>query len=216
MQFVGQKYIRKTRLTQTTRNSSPNDSRNAGTGAFDDEKYKAFVNDAATFESVAKGTWSPALEDPSFRSGFRRYGAAKLYLVMMIHELQRRMDRDPVLNKISILGVDPGTMSTGLQRLASWPIRVLLFKIIYPILAFLMPSSSPMRTTKLSASHTLQAALDNNSALGEYPKGLYFNGTEPWETSEEARDIVKRDLVWKETVRYAHLKQNETVLSDWQ
>ena len=45
------------------------------------------------------------------------------------------MDKDPILKNVSILGVDPGTMSTGLQRKAPWFIRILLFQIIYPIVA---------------------------------------------------------------------------------
>lgn len=59
-----------------------------------DEKYKTLIYDQARFEAIAKGIWSSAGEDPSWRSGFRRYGAAKLFLIMMMHELQRRVDRD--------------------------------------------------------------------------------------------------------------------------
>ncbi|KUI54256.1 Short-chain dehydrogenase TIC 32, chloroplastic [Cytospora mali] len=193
----------------------PYDKRNAAGEAFIDEKYKTFVHDDASFEAIAKGTWSSAEEDPSWRSGFRRYGAAKLFLIMMVHELQRRMDRDPVLGNICILGVDPGTMITNLQRQAPWFIRVLLFKVIFPIIAILMPNG-PVRATHKSASHILQAAFDSSSVLGQFPKDKYFDGTKPLETSTESRDAQKRDLVWNSTVRYVHLKEGETILSDWQ
>ena len=76
-----------------------------------EDRYKQYVPDKATIDAIAKGDWSRATEDPSFRSGFRRYGAAKLFLVMMIYSLQARLNRDPALHKICVLAVDPGTMS---------------------------------------------------------------------------------------------------------
>ncbi|KAI3317206.1 putative short-chain dehydrogenase [Xylariaceae sp. AK1471] len=191
-----------------------NDPRNARTKAFDDPKYKTFVSDAASFEAIAKGTWSPATEDATFRGGFRRYGAAKLFLIMMQHELQARLDADPALNRICILGVDPGTMISGLQRLAPWFIRVLLFKIIYPLVVYINPNG-PVRTPSRSAGDVLEAAFGVGEG-GELPKDKYFDGTTPLETSEESRDAAKRELVWKETVKLTGLKEGETALSNWQ
>lgn len=193
---------------------SPYDKRNDATHAFDEERYKHVVHDPASFEAIAKGTWSSAQEDPTWRSGFRRYGASKLFSVMMIHELQRRLDRDPALNKICILGVDPGTMTTGLQRHASWFVRVLIFQIIFPIVAYLMPNGL-VRSTQKSASQILHASFSSKPPLGEFPKGLYYFDTELFETSQESKDAQKRELVWKESIRYAHLHPGDTVLSDW-
>ncbi|KAF3397419.1 WW domain-containing oxidoreductase [Talaromyces pinophilus] len=193
----------------------PNDRRNDRSKAFIDDKYNPIIRDKDNFEAIAKGTWSSAIEDTSWgRSGFRRYGAAKLCLTMMMHELQHRMNGDPQLKNVCILGVDPGTMSTGLQRHASWFIRVLMFRIVLPLMLLLM-SNPPFRSTQKSASHILQAAFDSNEVLGEYPKDLYLNGDELWETSEESRDGQKRELVWKETVRYTQLKEGETILAAW-
>ncbi|KAI1457497.1 putative short-chain dehydrogenase [Annulohypoxylon moriforme] len=192
----------------------PNDPRNVQAQAFDDPKYKTFISDAASYEAIAKGTFSPATEDASFRGGFRRYGAAKLFLIMMQHELQQRLNADPTLSKICVLGVDPGTMISGLQRLASWPIRVLMFKIIYPIILYLNPNG-PVRSTSRSAADVLEATFGVGEE-GELSKDKYFNGREPFETSEESRDAAKRELVWEETVELAGLKGDETVLVNWQ
>ncbi|KAI1804241.1 hypothetical protein F4811DRAFT_571426 [Daldinia bambusicola] len=65
----------------------PDGERNAKTHAFEEEKYKASMDDEARFDTIAKGTWSSAQEDPSL-GGFRRYGASKLFIIIMIHELQ--------------------------------------------------------------------------------------------------------------------------------
>ncbi|KAI1850160.1 hypothetical protein JX266_004539 [Neoarthrinium moseri] len=196
---------------------SPYDKRNVSTKAFIDDKYKTIIHHETSVKEIAQGNWSwgSAQEDQSFQGGTRRYGAAKLFLIMFQHELQRRLDRDPALTKICILGVDPGTMLTGLPRHAPWFIRVLIFQIIFPIIAALMPNG-PVRSTQLSASHVLGAAFDSTPDLGEYPRDRYLNGAESLETSAESRDVQKAEVVWKESVRLSQLKKDETVLVDWQ
>ncbi|KAI0868546.1 putative short-chain dehydrogenase [Hypoxylon argillaceum] len=193
----------------------PDDPRNVRGGAFNDPKYKTFISDATSFEAIAKGEWSPATEDATFRGGFRRYGAAKLFLIMMQHELQARLDADPALSRVCVLGLDPGTMISGLQRLAPWFIRVLLFKVIYPLVLYLNPDNGPVRPISRSASDTLELAFGAGEG-GELPKDKYFDGRIPLETGAESRDAAKRELVWAETVKLAGLKEGETVLSKWQ
>ncbi|KAF2730930.1 putative short-chain dehydrogenase [Polyplosphaeria fusca] len=192
----------------------PYDPRNTATGAFNDKKYKLFIDDETSLGKIASGTWSSAKEDPSWRSGFRRYGAAKLFLVMMVHELQQRMTHEPVLKNISVLGVDPGTMSTGMQRQASWFIRVFIFRLLYPLLAWIRPPG-PARSTGQSASDVLQAAFDSNETLGEFPRDVYLDGTRLFEPSAESKDVKKRALVWKQTVEMAGLKPNDTILKSY-
>ncbi|KAI0547062.1 putative short-chain dehydrogenase [Xylaria curta] len=193
----------------------PEDPRNVRGGAFNDPKYKTFVTDAASFHAIAKGEWSPASEDASFRGGFRRYGASKLFLIMMQHELQRRLDADPALSKICVLGLDPGTMISGLQKLAPWFIRVLLFKVIYPFVLYMNPDNGSVRPTSRSASDVLELAFRVEDGVG-LPKDMYFDGRTPLETSKESRDSAKRELVWVETVKLAGLKEGETILRKWE
>ena len=208
-----------TRLTRLLlcSNCSTADPRNASHGAFKDEKYKQLMgDDEAGFEAVARGTWSSAKEDASFRGGFRRYGAAKLCAVMMMNELQRRLDQDNALRNISILGVDPSTMITGHQRPAPWVIRVLIFGYIMPIVGYLFPNGS-VRTPQRSGSDVLEAAFGSGLGGGDgQPKALYFDGRKPLDTSAEAKDAKKCELVWKQTVRCTQLKEGETVLENWQ
>ncbi|TVY39477.1 Protochlorophyllide reductase A-like protein [Lachnellula subtilissima] len=185
----------------------PHDKRNDQSKAFVDEKYKTVFDDQAGVEAIAKGHWSSAQEDPSWRSGFRRYGASKLFLIMMMHELQHRMDQDPILKKC---------LHTGRR---SWHYEywsnTTCFMVILPLVTFFMPDG-PIHTTQKSASHILQAAFDSNQVLGQSPKDVYLNGVDSSETSDESRDVRKRDLVWKESVRYTGLKKGETVLQKWE
>ncbi|TAQ84953.1 hypothetical protein B7494_g6727 [Chlorociboria aeruginascens] len=187
--------------------------------AFKDEKFKTILHDST--DPIAKGTWSKFEEDSSWMSGMRRYGAAKLCAIMMIGELQRRLLIDPTLSHISIVGIDPGTVPTNLARHSPFFIRVLLFKVIFPIVAAFQAWRNPgrnngVRTADVSAGDVLAAALDNNPVLGERPQGLYLDGSERAEISAEAKDERKRAMVWKDSVRYTQLKEGETILANWE
>ncbi|KAH8890468.1 putative short-chain dehydrogenase [Thozetella sp. PMI_491] len=185
-------------------------------GRYPHEKWRTLIKDST--EPIARGTWSTTEEDPSFDGGFRRYGASKLCQVMMVGELQRRLDTDPALKNICILGIDPGSVQSDLVRRGPWIIRVFMFQIIMPllvpILVWLNPNGS-MRTTAMGARDIVSAALDCGPPMGERPKALYMYGTRLENPSDESKDLQKRELLWRETVGYAQLKDGETVLQNW-
>ncbi|KAK2603184.1 hypothetical protein N8I77_009662 [Diaporthe amygdali] len=191
------------------------DKRNDAGGQYQGEKWQTIFHDSA--ESIAKGTWSTTKEDPSFRGGYRRYGAAKLCQIMMVPELQRRIDMDPVLKNISVLAVDPGSTPTHLVRRGNWSIRG-LWTYIMPwlvvILTWLWPNGSN-RTTRKSSGDLIAAAFDSNPTLGEQPKGLYLDGQERREMAAEAQDPRKRHILWRDTVNYTGLKEEDTILATW-
>lgn len=134
---------------------------------------------------------------------------------MMIHELQQRLNEDTKLKNVCILGVDPGTMISGLQRHAPWFIRVVLFQVIYPLILYFKPNDGPVRPLWRSAADVLEAAVGAVGGAEGKAKGLYFDGREPFHTSAESRDAEKRHLVWTETVRYAGLEKGDTTLGHW-
>jgi hypothetical protein len=133
-----------------------------------------FVSDAAKFEAAAKGTWSA---DTTSQGGFRRYAVSKLFLIMIQHELQERLNVDAVFNKVSVLGCDPSTIISGIVRLAPWLIRVFAFKMIYPVLLRVIPKR-PVRPTSAAADDVLEAAFGRAEEEG-LPKDRYFNGRKP-------------------------------------
>lgn len=141
------------------------------------------------------------------------------------YELQRRLDRDPALSNISIVGLDPGAMPSGIMRRASFVQGVIINKIAGTLLAPLMTWWSPngiLRTPAKSAHDALVAVFgDEESAAqgkGEKKpfKALYFDGSEVATPSEEARDPEKAAMLWSKSLEYAAVEQGETCLSDWQ
>ncbi|KAI1807090.1 NAD(P)-binding protein [Daldinia bambusicola] len=198
---------------------NPRDRHNVMIGSFRDEKYKTMVD--VDLEPLAKGTWSPNKDsEPTWEAGYRRYGASKMCGVAMIHELQKRLDQDPSLSKISVLAIDPAAMATGIVRHTSWLVRVLVFRIFAGMMAPLLVRIHPngtWRTPKKSARDVLAAALDNGPPpLSERPKGLYLNGSGLGDYSSEAKDPTKGQVIWKGSVRFSQLRGNETILQSWQ
>jgi hypothetical protein len=123
---------------------------------------------------------------------------------------------DPALSNISVLGVDPGAMSSDLLRNNTWMTSSMIkygLVVLAPISEYFQPNGS-YRTTSKSAADVLRACFDTET-LGEHPQALYLNGTEEKETSAESRDPAKRKMLWTDSVRYVDLKEGETVLSGW-
>ncbi|KAK2604314.1 hypothetical protein N8I77_007256 [Diaporthe amygdali] len=175
------------------------------------EGWTEFMRDGSG--PVARGTWSTSKENPTYSGGFRRYGAAKFCQVMMIPELQRRLDTDPALSRICVLGVDPGSMTGNLTRRGPWFIQI-MFQFIMPWLAPLMAWLQPngaLRTLKLGAADIIAGAFKGAPP----PKGMYFYGPRVEEMAAEARDVRKRERLWVETVGYTGLKEGETILTNW-
>ncbi|KAJ7476892.1 putative short-chain dehydrogenase [Mycena galericulata] len=181
---------------------------------FPDEKWKTMLHDSSG--PIARGTWSNNKDDPSWASGFRRYGASKLCQLLMIGELQRRLDTDFNLKSISVLGVDPGSIPTAVARRRPWLVRVLISQLVIPSLLWLRPNNGSVRTVERSAGDLVAAALDADPlALRERPKGLYLNGSALGEMSAETRDPVKGKMLWQESIEYAWLMEGDTYLANW-
>ncbi|KAH7380561.1 putative short-chain dehydrogenase [Phaeosphaeria sp. MPI-PUGE-AT-0046c] len=199
----------------------PQDRSNSINKAFEEEPWQRILADASkdSVESIAKGTWAASPDDPAQDPrelyGIRRYGGAKLFLIMMISELQCRLDSDANLNMISILGVDPGIMPTNITvGTLNWVVRI-MFSLLARVFNLVLPNGL-IRMPHKSAGDVLAAAFGTSSPIGMHPKSLYLSGDVPKEMSDEAKNAEKRTSVWRASVQYSKLRQGETCLIDWQ
>lgn len=102
-------------------------------------------------------------------------------------------------------------MPGNLTRRGPWYIRLLMFKLILPVLAPIMAWLQPngaFRTLNLGAADVIAGALRG-------PKGGYFYGSRVGKMTAEADDVKKRERLWVETVGYTGLKEGETSLKNW-
>ncbi|XDG09728.1 hypothetical protein ABKA04_009343 [Annulohypoxylon sp. FPYF3050] len=168
-----------------------------GTFKHPDDKWRPFIA-GENIDHLAFGTWSSRAEGPDPRGGMRRYGAAKFCLVTMVSELQRRLNSDPVLNQVTMVGVDPGMMPSadGVARRLNW---------------FLYPQyDAKIRTSARSARDIMRGVMDVS-----LPKAAYIDGTTLTETGLEAQDVKKWEMIWHDSVRYTQLKEDETAPKEW-
>ncbi|KAI0602260.1 NAD(P)-binding protein [Biscogniauxia sp. FL1348] len=181
------------------------------------EKYNQIFKEPMDTESLARGKWSRADENPGDRhTGFRRYGAAKLCEVMMMRELSRRIVRDPKLSSIAVLGVDPGGMPSGIGVRGGFVMQ-LVFYLVMPWLSPLMSvinPNGPVRTTWKSGGDVVRAAFDTET-LGEHPNGIYMDGSQVGDVGPEAKDEIKCRKLWEDSLGFAQVREGDTVLADW-
>lgn len=116
--------------------------------------------------------------------------------------LQSRLNSDLNLNKILVVGVDPGIMPTTTTiGTLNWLLRI-VFHLVARVANVVSPNGL-LQSTKESASDVLAAGLETTSLKGQSPKGLYLNGNLPKGKSSEAMDAKKRVTVWRVSLQYA-------------
>lgn len=112
-------------------------------------------------------------------------------------------------------------MPTDIMRHSGyWVIRCVIFPVVLPMITvfwgWLWPNGA-FRTVDKSARDIVAAVIAcGPPPLSEHPKGIYLNGSEQGEYNSEALDPVKRDVVWRGSVRFAKLDGGETLLEKWQ
>lgn len=106
-------------------------------------------------------------------------------------------------------------MGTDLVRRGDWFARVIFFPYVIPLLAPLMTWYQPngvIRTISKSSADVVNAAFDTNPDL----RGKFLNGSELEDVVPEAADARKRAMVWRDSVRYTKLTEDDTLLANWE
>jgi len=81
-------------------------------------------------------------------------------------------------------------------------------------LARIAPAGT-VRLPATCATDILRACFDTKG-VGERPKGKYLHIRVEGAPSDEALDSEKREMLWKDSIRYAGLKDGDTSLANWQ
>lgn len=105
-------------------------------------------------------------------------------------------------------------MGTGLVRRGAWFARLILFPVIIPLLAPLLTWYHPngtIRTITKSSADVIRAAFDANPDL----RGKYLNGSELEDVVAEAADSKKRAMIWRESLKFTQLTEQDTSLLNW-
>ncbi|KAK0108672.1 hypothetical protein ONS95_003464 [Cadophora gregata] len=183
-------------------------------GNFSREEQRAGIV-TTSCENMAKG-----IEDfpdgDVLKTGQRRYALSKILMGAWMHELQRRINTDPSLSNISIIGHDPGWIgATNLTRNGDPTVKISFACIKFVARFAWIFSSNPMlRTPERNGGYLLTLCFDRTK-FGEFPKALYVDGGVLYKTVPEANDEGLQKRLWKESLGFVGVKEGETVLRDW-
>jgi NAD(P)-dependent dehydrogenase (short-subunit alcohol dehydrogenase family) len=184
-----------------------------------------------TMENISKGVEEHPDGDIN-KKGQRKYALSKLLLMVWMYvpslytltstdrirryEFQRRLDADPRLSKIAVLGHDPGWVGgTDISRTSNVFVQFFL-KVIVRGLAYVFTLfSNPLMRTAAKNGNDLLGVCFDDQAFGEFPKAKYINGSVLHTTPEETKDERRQEEVWKESLKFAKVNAGETVLVDW-
>ncbi|KAH9905802.1 NAD(P)-binding protein [Xylariomycetidae sp. FL2044] len=149
-------------------------------------------------------------EEDVFGRGYHRYATSKLVVTTWTHALNRYLQEDLKLNKITAVAVDPSNMvdsralrrntPTSLHRLQRW-----VYKPLLPVLRF---SNATLRTAAPAGRDVIELA------VGPWYAGKrgFFTRLVQDDSSPESRDEAKQGLVWTQTLRWAGVGKADTVL----
>ncbi|GIZ42940.1 hypothetical protein CKM354_000618700 [Cercospora kikuchii] len=148
------------------------------------------------------------------RDGMRRYGMSKLCQIMFMQKLQKHLNSTPSLNKLRVIGVDPGVMVHPNLIKKHGNNSIIIEKLIGPALMayskvaqYVWPNGT-FRTVNKSASDIVRAALDLDSQ-GESLKGAYLNGSKHEEPTAWAKDEGKQNEIWEFSLKLLNLNKSE-------
>ncbi|KAH6698127.1 hypothetical protein BKA61DRAFT_246555 [Leptodontidium sp. MPI-SDFR-AT-0119] len=150
------------------------------------------------------------------KTGHRRYALSKILMEAWMYELQRRLNADPTLSNISVLGHDPGWIGgTSLVRNSETAVKI-AFSVLKVLALFTwMFSPNPMIRTPGKNGKFLLAVCFDREKFGEYPKALYVDGGVLYKTVPEANDEKLQKELWEKSLVFARVKEGETVLKGW-
>ncbi|KAL8849723.1 MAG: hypothetical protein Q9221_005333 [Calogaya cf. arnoldii] len=145
-----------------------------------------------------------------FGRGFLRYANSKLAIVMWMYALNRALEKDPKLNKITAAAINPGNLSDSRALRTNTPsslyyLSLFVFRPLRPLLAFMDPT---MRTSAEAGADVMQLAT-NEAYPGE--RG-YFTLLKKDESSPESMDEEKQRKLWVKSAEWAGVGKGDTAL----
>ncbi|CZT47805.1 uncharacterized protein RSE6_08410 [Rhynchosporium secalis] len=160
----------------------------------------------ASPEMMAKGL-ETFPDGDVMKTGQRWYARSKILLNAWMYELQRRLNSDPSLRNISVLGHDPGWIgTTDLNRNANVPIRTLLAVLsLVARFTWIFSPNPILRTAEMNGGFLLTLCFDREK-FGEHPKALYVDGGVLYKTVPEAEGREFQGNLWKKSLEFVNSK----------
>ncbi|CEN62934.1 hypothetical protein ASPCAL09562 [Aspergillus calidoustus] len=143
--------------------------------------------------------------------GFQLYANSKLAIVMWMYALNRHLEPDLALNKITAVAVNPGNLADSRALRVNTPVflKIISFLIIRPFLFLLRRFSDPTMRTCTEAAADIVEFATNTARPGE--RG-YYTLSHKDESSPDSLDQAKQDALWSKTIEWAGITGENTAL----
>ncbi|KAI1616958.1 short chain dehydrogenase/reductase SDR [Exophiala viscosa] len=142
--------------------------------------------------------------------GFQRYGTAKLSNVTFMHDLNKRLEADPKLSKVTVTAMDPGGLAasraqTEQKRSVRWIMAAINFCM--PVLRYFTTAFRPAAD---SARDLVAVSVEPQF----HGKRDYYVGRKPEASAEISRDAAVQERLWTACWKWAGLSTEDTILQN--
>ncbi|OAQ59573.1 short-chain dehydrogenase [Pochonia chlamydosporia 170] len=168
------------------------------------EKYPPSIDD---LENLV----NPAVDDDKQGRGYQRYATAKLAITTWIYALNRHLEKDPNLKNVTAIAVNPGNMVDSRALRTNTPpslhkMQTFVYRPLLPILRLIMGPT--LRTAAPAGADVVDLTLSPEYA----GKRGFFTLLQDDESSPDSRDEEKQARLWKQTLLWAKVTKDSTVL----
>ncbi|KAL2837569.1 hypothetical protein BJY01DRAFT_237816 [Aspergillus pseudoustus] len=143
--------------------------------------------------------------------GFQRYASSKLAIAMWMYALNRHLESDLALNKITAVAVNPGSLADSRALMVNTPLslKIMSILIVRPFLFLLRRFSDPTLRTCAEAAADLVDFATNTTAPGE--RG-YYTLSQKDVSSPDSLSEAKQEALWSKTIEWAGITSENTAL----
>ncbi|KAI1390548.1 NAD(P)-binding protein [Hypoxylon trugodes] len=144
--------------------------------------------------------------------GFNRYANSKLAILMWGYALNRYLEKNEGLNKITAIVIDPGNMTDSRALRTNTPLFVRLVQkfALQPLRPLLRLRDPSLRTTDEAAVDVIDVAM-NKAYPGE--RG-YLNQLKRESSSPDSLDEDEQQKVWVKSAEWAKISKENTALAE--
>ncbi|KAI1391009.1 NAD(P)-binding protein [Hypoxylon trugodes] len=152
----------------------------------------------------------PDVDDDKQGRGYQRYATSKLAIVTWMYALNRYLQKDPNLNKVTTVAINPGNMVDSRALRSNTPIsmhrmQTWVYKPLLPLLQLMTPT---LRSAAPAGVDVIELAISPTYA-GQQG---FFTLLQKDESSPESNNEVKQESLWKQTLQWAQVTQENTAL----
>ncbi|KAI2780671.1 NAD(P)-binding protein [Daldinia loculata] len=143
--------------------------------------------------------------------GFQKYANTKLAIVTWSYALDRHLKRDPSLNKITVVAINPGNLidSRALRVNTPKPFTYMQKFVLRPLLPLIRLKDHTARLSAPAGADVIELAVNSKYA----GQAGYYTLLKKDESSPESKEEQKQEALWAKSLTWARINKENTSLA---